>query len=161
VGNRTTLPLRTRDRIDFGMCGFCVSCMISMEFRVAPTRTGRRTAETSFRFGIEEEYFLCDAHTLEAMMRTPDDLFTDGHPHRGACLNREMLQAQIEVGTRPHVCLREARDDLIGLRIAAAEAAATHGFRIIAAGTHPTNRPQAGYGQIRSNPDAPWHPGPY
>jgi carboxylate-amine ligase len=109
-----------------------------MEFKVAPVRPRRRSESASFKLGIEEEYFLCDQDSLQPAMRTPDSLFEHRDPRRGTCLNREMLQAQIEVGTSPHTNCREARDDLIGLRGVAAEAATKHGLRIIAAGTHPT-----------------------
>ena len=36
-----------------------------MEYEVKTRRGVRAAAETSFRFGIEEEYFLCDAATLQ------------------------------------------------------------------------------------------------
>ena len=52
---------------------------------------------TSFQFGIEEEYFVCDAGTLQPAMNTPQSLFDRRHPRIGTSLNREMLQAQIEV----------------------------------------------------------------
>ena len=49
-----------------------------------------------------------------------------------------MLQAQLEVGTRPHTSSQEARNELIELRRLAAEAAAAHGLALLACGTHPT-----------------------
>jgi carboxylate-amine ligase len=109
-----------------------------MEFKLAPARTRRDSRELSFKFGIEEEYFLCEESSLQPAMRTPDDLFTYRNPQNGTRINREMLQAQVEVATRPHVSSRAAREDLKTLRGTAAEAAAQHGLSIIAAGTHPT-----------------------
>jgi glutamate---cysteine ligase / carboxylate-amine ligase len=109
-----------------------------MEFKIAPARGQRRSRDLSFDFGIEEEYFLCEEASLQPAMRTPDDLFTYRSPQNGAGVNREMLQAQIEVATRPHDSCRAAREDLITLRGTAAEAAAQYGLCIIASGTHPT-----------------------
>src|ERR1700719_5107967 len=72
------------------------------QYEVKTRRGVRAAAETSFRFGIEEEYFLCDAATLQPAMSTPESLFTRREPGSAARLNREMLQAQVEVATRPH-----------------------------------------------------------
>jgi carboxylate-amine ligase len=109
-----------------------------MEFNPSKLRQRPRLEHASFQFGIEEEYFVCERDTLQPAMRTPDDLFEYRDARIGTRLNREMLQAQIEVGTRPHVSCSAARDELIALRGAAAEAASRHGLAIIAAGTHPT-----------------------
>ena len=90
-----------------------------------------------FQFGIEEEYFLSDAKTLQAPSETPDSLFyvadfcTTGH------VGREFLQAQIEVATEPHCSLEKARRELLRLRQSAAAAAADHDLAILACGTHP------------------------
>jgi hypothetical protein len=46
----------------------------------------RRATDVSFRFGIEEEYFLCDATTLQPAMSTPESLFKR---RNGARLYRE------------------------------------------------------------------------
>jgi carboxylate-amine ligase len=102
-------------------------------------RPRSRVAEASaFQFGIEEEYFLCEAGTLQPAMNTPDALFNRKHPLTGASLNREMLQAQIEVATRPHIRSQNARDELCELRQMAAAAAAEYGLAILASGTHPS-----------------------
>jgi glutamate---cysteine ligase / carboxylate-amine ligase len=90
-----------------------------------------------FQFGIEEEYFLSDAKTLQAPSETPDSLFyvadfcTTGH------VGREFLQAQIEVATEPHCSVETARRELLRLRQSAAAAAADHDLAILACGTHP------------------------
>ena len=55
-----------------------------MQYEVKTRRGVRAAAETSFRFGIEEEYFLCDAVTLQPAMSTPESLF---EPRNGARLN--------------------------------------------------------------------------
>jgi glutamate---cysteine ligase / carboxylate-amine ligase len=92
-----------------------------------------------FQFGIEEEYFLCDAHTLQAPSETPDALFDAAGFGAGAAgrIGREFLQAQIEVATEPHSNVDEARHELKRLRHSAAAAAAEHGLVILASGTHP------------------------
>src|SRR5437588_7056469 len=46
-----------------------------MQYEVQTRRGVRAAAETSFRFGIEEEYFLCDVATLQPAMSTPESLF--------------------------------------------------------------------------------------
>jgi glutamate---cysteine ligase / carboxylate-amine ligase len=108
-----------------------------------------------FQFGIEEEYFLSDAKTLQAPSETPDALFyvadltTTGH------VGREFLQAQIEVATEPHRSMDEARRELLRLRQGAAAAATDHDLSILACGTHPlaswreaVQSPKARYAQV-------------
>ena len=109
-----------------------------MDCELKARRRASRNAVNSFRFGIEEEFFVCDAETLQPAMSTPDALFERGESCAGSGINREMLQAQLEVATRPHAGFRDARDELFELRHTAAEAAKRHGFAILAAGTHPT-----------------------
>jgi carboxylate-amine ligase len=106
-----------------------------MEARVrAYEKTG--TVGSAFRFGLEEEYFVCEAESLQPAMRTPEALF--GPTGRGTSLNREMLQAQLEVATGVHASVQDARAELAQLRAAAGKAAAAHGLKIMACGTHPT-----------------------
>jgi carboxylate-amine ligase len=88
-----------------------------------------------FRFGIEEEFFLADATTLEIATQTPEALFKESGRNS---LKREMLQAQIEIATQPHSNPDLARRELCELRQTAAHAAAAHGLAILACGTHPT-----------------------
>ena len=65
-------------------------------------RRASSSPTSSFQFGIEEEYFLSDAKTFEVPAETPDALFRDRRfRHRGR-IEREFLQAQIEVATEPH-----------------------------------------------------------
>src|SRR5262245_6644667 len=74
----------------------------TMDFQIKPHDTIRLDSDATFRFGIEEEYFLCDAVTMQPATRSPDSLFRYRHPDTGARLGREMLQAQLEVATQPH-----------------------------------------------------------
>jgi carboxylate-amine ligase len=108
-----------------------------MEFDLSRNPRVRHSVD-SFQYGIEEEYFVCDAATLQLATNTPDSLFEYRRRSSGGRLNREMLQAQLEVGTRPHTSSREARGELVELRRLAAEAAAAHGLALLACGTHPT-----------------------
>ena len=109
-----------------------------MDCVLKPRRRTSRNEVISFRFGIEEEFFVCDGATLQPAMSTPDAMFEQGVSPGGGAINREMLQAQLEVATRPHVSFGDARNELLELRHAAAAAAKRHGFAILAAGTHPT-----------------------
>src|SRR4051812_47152865 len=109
-----------------------------MDFDLKRRPRGRLAELSSFQFGIEEEYFLCDGITLEPAMNTPESVFDRCHPRTGTSLRREMLQAQIEVASRPHTKSQNAREELIELRQMAAEAAADHGLAILASGTHPS-----------------------
>jgi carboxylate-amine ligase len=92
----------------------------------------------TFRFGIEEEYFLVDAETKAIAPTVPKALFAAA---KSSTLGRgkgEFLQQQLEVATKPHVNMKKARAELCQLRHMVAAIAATHGLAILAAGTHPT-----------------------
>jgi len=91
-----------------------------------------------YSFGIEEEYFLADAATLEVATRTPDQLFEAANWSTGGQAMREMLQAQLEVATNIHLDARDARQELKFLRREVATVAAQYGMAIMACGTHPT-----------------------
>jgi carboxylate-amine ligase len=97
-------------------------------------------ANEEFRFGIEEEYFLSDAQTLEIAAEIPECLFDNARAETGGRIAREFLQPQVEVGTLPHVAAAVVRSDLLWLRQTVAAAAGQHGFKILASGTHPTAR---------------------
>ena len=95
------------------------------------------TADDQFQFGIEEEYFLCDAETMQVPAETPDALFKRANFGVTGNIGREFLQAQIEVATEPHTNAGDARRELLRLRQSAAAAAAEHGLSIAACSTHP------------------------
>ncbi len=94
-------------------------------------------ADELFQFGIEEEYFLSDANTLEVPSETPDSLFSRADFGVAGRIGREFLQAQLEASTEPHCRPGDARRELLRLRQNAAAAAAEHGLAILACGTHP------------------------
>src|SRR4051812_48089324 len=68
-------------------------------------------ATAEYSFGIEEEYFLADAATLEARHTTSDDFFEAVNWATGGQAMREMLQAQLEVATNVHVDIRDACEE--------------------------------------------------
>jgi carboxylate-amine ligase len=113
---------------------------LSGDNRHVVIRSGRlhgiSTAEYSF--GIEEEYFLADATTLEARHTTPDDFFEAVNWSTGGQATREMLQAQLEVATNVHVDVGDACQELKFLRREASKVAGQFGLAIMASGTHPT-----------------------
>lgn len=101
-------------------------------------RTRRRLPpDEAFRFGIEEEYFLADQASFRPPIETPDELFRQ-LKGCGIRLERELLQSQIEVATRPHSAASAARQELEAMRHATARACRAYGLRILACGTHPT-----------------------
>jgi glutamate---cysteine ligase / carboxylate-amine ligase len=106
---------------------------------MAPPGQHTRTfvADELFQFGIEEEYFLSDARTLQAASRTPDVLFQSADFGIAGHIGREFLQAQIEVATEPHHKAGDSKLELKRLRQNAAAAAAEHDLVILACGTHP------------------------
>ncbi|MFB0489704.1 carboxylate-amine ligase [Methylobacterium sp. OAE515] len=93
----------------------------------------------AYRFGIEEEFFLADAHTRG----TPRAGLRAFHAAVRARLDhaeREQLQCQVEVASPPSDDIAEAREHLAGLRRSLAEIGADRGVLPFAAGTHPTAR---------------------
>jgi carboxylate-amine ligase len=102
-----------------------------------------RSSETpevvaEYSFGIEEEYFLADASTLEVAVQTPNEMFEAANWSTGGQAMREMLQAQLEVATNVHLDTRDALEELRFLRREVANVAAQYGLAIMACGTHPT-----------------------
>ena len=93
--------------------------------------------EPSFSIGIEEEYLLVDASTLDLTDAPPDlmDAFAD---RLGPQVSPEFLRCQVEIGTSVCRNVAEARDDLRRLRGTVAELAAGHGLAPVAISCHPT-----------------------
>src|SRR3954452_9048902 len=104
---------------------------------VIRSAVGREHA-CEYSFGIEEEYFLADATTLNVVTQTPNELFEAANWSTGGQAMREMLQAQLEVATNVHLDTRDAREELKFLRREVAAVTAQYGFAIMACGTHPT-----------------------
>ena len=94
-------------------------------------------AEPTLTLGIEEEYLIVDRQTRD-LVREPDAGFLAACADLlGEQVTGEYLQCQVEVGTKPHHRVRDARDDLVGLRKGISEAAQAFGYAPIAASTHP------------------------
>lgn len=89
-----------------------------------------------YKFGIEEELFLADAKS-HAAPRKSVKAFHDEAGRRLNAVERELLQLQVEVSTKPSTRFDEARETLSGLRTGLAEIGREHGLKIFAAGTHP------------------------
>jgi carboxylate-amine ligase len=94
-------------------------------------------AET-YKFGIEEEYFLVDAQTKAPARAMPAAFLADAKAATGGQVTGEFLQSQVEVATLPHTDVATAGAELRGLRQTVGRIAAEHGLAIMAAGTHPT-----------------------
>jgi glutamate---cysteine ligase / carboxylate-amine ligase len=92
----------------------------------------------AYAFGIEEEYFLVDADNKAVARSIPESFLKQVKQRSGGQVKGEMLQAQIEAATAPHVDIAAAHAELRKLRHIAAEIAAEHGLAILAVGTHPT-----------------------
>jgi glutamate---cysteine ligase / carboxylate-amine ligase len=129
--------------------------MVSSATITRPRRS--HPAGDEFRFGIEEEYFLASAVDFRPPVETPDGLFCSLVDSE-ARLERELLQSQIEVATRPHSASRDARAELETLRHATSVACSAYGLRILACGTHPTaswrqavHSPKERYAQLKED----------
>ncbi|MCR6630508.1 MAG: carboxylate-amine ligase [Magnetospirillum sp.] len=92
----------------------------------------------AFSFGIEEEYFLVDARTRQAVERTPETLFEQAFAASEGRIGRELLQTQAEADTWPCVTPGHARAELVFARSVLQAVAARHGLAVLACGTHPT-----------------------
>jgi len=98
------------------------------------------TGNPTFTLGIEEEYLLVDRETRD-LVREPDAGFLAAcEGILGDRVTGEYLRCQVEVGTRPHRRVSDARDELQQLRAGIAQAANAFGYAPIAASTHPFAR---------------------
>ena len=93
-------------------------------------------SEPSFTLGIEEEYLLVDAETLD-LVEAPEELMQSCVDRLGKKVSPEFLRCQIEVGTGVCATVGEAREDLAHLRRTVKELSNAHGLEPIAASTHP------------------------
>lgn len=93
----------------------------------------------SYRFGIEEEYFLADAATHGTPRRAVAE-FHAAVRDRLPEAERELLQSQVEVASPPSTDFAEALGVLSGLRRGLADVGREHGILVLAAGTHPLAR---------------------
>ena len=93
----------------------------------------------SYRFGIEEEYFLAD-RTTRGTPRRSAAAFHEAAKARLPAAERELLQSQVEVATPPSASFADAAATLRGLRNDLAAIGRETGILVFAAGTHPLAR---------------------
>ncbi len=90
----------------------------------------------SFTLGVEEEYLIVDAETLD-LVAAPQALMDACIGKMGKKVSPEFLRCQVEVGTGVSATIAEAREDLANLRRSVKEVCNDFGFEPIAASTHP------------------------
>jgi carboxylate-amine ligase len=90
-----------------------------------------------FTIGVEEEYLLVDKETRGLVVDPPHSLLAECEEVLGGQVTTELLQSQIEVGTKVCNNIQEAREDLARLRKCVIEVTGRHGIAPIAASTHP------------------------
>lgn len=106
-------------------------------------------AEPSFSIGVEEEYFLVDPVSRDAVAEPPPGLMAEARRALGGeRASPELLRSQIEIQTPVCHDLATVRAELAGARRAVADVAARHGCAVIAASTHPL----AEWGDQKSTP---------
>ena len=93
--------------------------------------------EPAFTIGIEEEYLLVDKETRGLVVDPPKTLMAEAEEKCGPQVTAELLQSQIEIGTKVCNNIQEAHEDLAHLRRSVIEVADRHGLAPIAASTHP------------------------
>jgi carboxylate-amine ligase len=93
--------------------------------------------EPQFTIGVEEEYLLVDKETRGLVIDPPDSLLSECEELLGGQVTTELLQSQIEVGTKVCNNINEAREELTRLRSSIIEVTGRHGIAPIASSTHP------------------------
>ncbi len=94
-----------------------------------------------FTMGIEEEYLVVDRETRGLIHEAPPDMMQKCGERLGGQVTTELMQCQIEIGTRVCNTVQEGRDELIRLRRGVSDVVREYGFEIIAASTHPFAQP--------------------
>ena len=95
------------------------------------------TDQPEFTVGIEEEFLVIDIGTLNLVSKMPSALMEECDRELGSQVSKELLQCQIEVGTKVCKTMQEAREELVYLRGTVARIARKHDCLIIASSTHP------------------------
>ena len=95
------------------------------------------TVEPKFTMGIEEEYLLVDRATRALVIEPPQNMMSECEALIGGQVSSELLQSQIEVGTKVCKNVQEVRADLARLRKVIVDVAANHNLAPIASSTHP------------------------
>jgi len=90
--------------------------------------------------GIEEEYQIIDPETRDLRTFISELLTQDQRRHKKLDLKPELMQSQVEVGSRICQNITEARQEVVQLRRDVLELADENGLMIAAASTHPFAR---------------------
>lgn len=90
-----------------------------------------------YTIGIEEEFFLAETDSKNAVARMPRALIRRARGLLGDRVTPELLQTQIEIATPVCQSMAEARAALRHYRQTLAETTREFGLEIFAAGTHP------------------------
>ncbi len=93
-------------------------------------------APPSFTIGIEEEYQIIDPQTRE-LTSYIDEFLSQGRMVLKDQIQPELMQSQVEVGSRICHDMAEARSEIIRLRRVVSEIAEANGLKVAAASTHP------------------------
>jgi len=93
--------------------------------------------DPGFTFGIEEEYFLCDAGTRLLARELSPRFLVSARERLGDAATTELLQSQIEVASPIFGHATQALAVMRRYRRELAELAIEHDLRLIAASTHP------------------------
>ena len=93
-------------------------------------------ASPTFTLGVEEEYLVVDAETLD-LVAAPNALIDACINQLGEKVSPEFLRCQIEIGTGICTTVAEAREDLAHLRKTVKQVCNGFGFEPVAASTHP------------------------
>jgi glutamate---cysteine ligase / carboxylate-amine ligase len=107
---------------------------------------GKRGASADARaatFGIEEEYFLSHPRTGNLVRRVPPRLLRECRRRLGKVVCAELLQSQLEVASPVFTSSQQALEHMTALRRGVAGVAASMGYRLVAAGSHPLARWQS------------------
>lgn len=91
----------------------------------------------TYRFGIEEEYFLADRQTGRSPAEAAADRFHAAVETAVEVASPELLKGQIEIQTDPGTSFDAAHTRLRELRHQLADIAAASGLSLLSAGTHP------------------------
>lgn len=89
------------------------------------------------RFGIEEEFFLCDATSRGLLKSFSREFIDQCHESLGDRVSHELLACQIELKTPISDSPGAASEFIEHGRVELIKIAAEHGIRIFTAGTHP------------------------
>ncbi len=91
----------------------------------------------SFTIGIEEEYQTIDPVTRDLRSHIETEIIEKGKTQLHEAIKPEMHQSVVEVGTGICANIKDAREQVRGLRCAIIKLATENGLRLGAAGTHP------------------------